>query len=67
MCRSMAHSAHYYEDLSDAEMAAADKAATPEERIAHLESAFRFAQAACLQRKKEGNVVDLSSGTRERD
>ena len=55
----MKHSEAEYARLSDQELRAADTAASPQDRIAHLESAFRFAQLACADRKKPANELKL--------
>ena len=60
----MGQSADYYAKLSDEELAAADMAATREQRIAHLENAFRFAQVACAERSREPNVIDIDRDRR---
>ena len=60
----MGQSEEYYAALSDEEMAAADRAATLQDRIAHLENAFRFAQVACAERSREANVIALSPSRR---
>ncbi len=52
----MVHSADYYADLSDKELAAADHAATIEDRVEHLEKAYRLARAAWAERTRYRNA-----------
>ena len=55
-----------YAQLSEKEMAAADRAATLEECQAHLDRAVRYASLACLeqQRSPNFNVVEIRPGVR---
>jgi hypothetical protein len=55
-----------YARLSEEAMAAADRASTLEECQAHLDRAMRFAQLACLERRRPGrsNVVAIATARR---
>jgi hypothetical protein len=52
-----------YSELSEIEMAAADRAASIEECQTHLDRAVRYAQLACFERHGPGrsNVVHIGS------
>ena len=54
-----------YADRCEAELAAADRAATHDERIAHLENALRFGLLAAKSRGP-AKPVDLEQWRRER-
>lgn len=55
-----------YAQMSEEAMAAADGAGTLAECQAHLDRAMRYAQLACLERRRPGhsNVVDIASARR---
>lgn len=55
-----------YAELSEKEMAAADRAQSLEECQAHLYQALRYAQFACLERPQfhPSNVVAIGSARR---
>lgn len=55
-----------YADRCEEELAAADRAASQEERVAHLENALRFGLLAARSRGP-AKPVDLAQWRRERD
>lgn len=52
-----------YARMSEAAMAAADRASTLEECQGHLDRAVRLAQLACMERRRP-NVVDIGVAPR---
>ena len=57
-----------YAQLSEDEMAAADRSESLDECQKHLDRALRYAQLACLERHRPGqsNVVHIGSSRRDR-
>jgi len=59
----MQNAADHYLHMSDHELNAAERAATLNERISHLENAFEYAKLASAERKRS-NVYEFSSHRR---